>query len=87
MNQDIVNLAIRITEMSQEDKYSRLIELKIKTIQLESFKQILSLNEQMEAMILLNEFTDFCYSDMNPNAVFDFLIKLNKDVQNYLSQN
>ena len=87
MNEDIINLAIQIAEMPYEQKRLRLIELKLKSIQLESLKQILPLNEQMEALILLNEFTDFSYSDSNPDTVLDFLAELDIDVQKHLHQN
>jgi hypothetical protein len=88
MTEDTINLAIKIAEMSSEERYNRLIELKMKCIQLESINKLLSLNEQMEILLILDEINNFHQGEnTSSERILDFIDQLDKDVQSKLTQN
>jgi hypothetical protein len=88
MTEDTINLAIKIAEMSSEERYSRLIDLKMKCIQLESINKLLSLNEQMEILMIFDEINESHQSENTSlEKTLDFTDQLDKDVQSKLTQN
>jgi hypothetical protein len=88
MTEDTINLAIKIAEMSSEERYNRLIELKMKCIQLESINKLLSLNEQMEILMIFDEINESHQQENTSlEKTLDFIEQLDKDVQSKLTQN
>lgn len=88
MTEDTINLAIKIAEMSSEERYNRLIELKMKCIQLESINKLLSLNEQMEILMIFDEINESHQQENTSlEKTLDFTDQLDKDVQSKLTQN
>jgi len=79
MKQNKVDLAIKLSNMNFEEKFSRLVELTMQLIIAESIKTSFRASDHAEIKLLLNEFADF--------KEIEFIEKFNSTILQKINQN